>query len=366
MVLNRLPSFLINETEKRDTSMKYLITGGCGFLGSNLAQAVLKSKDELIIFDNLYRLGSEKNLEWLKTLGDFKFYRADIRNQDDVNFVIEKERPDVIFHVAGQVAMTTSLERPSFDMQINVLGTHHLLEAVRRWASHAIIVYSSTNKVYGDLEHLTYTETEKRYLIPAFSNGLPESCPLDFRTPYGCSKGAADQYMLDYAKSFNLKTIVFRHSSIFGLRQFSSFDQGWLGWFVQQAILTKRGQLKQPFTISGNGKQVRDVLFSEDLVSCYFSAIRNSDKTMGQAFNIGGGVENSLSLLELFEVLENKLDVKLKFSRLPARQSDQKSFIADISKAHSYFSWKPQINFSSGLSHMINWVDSISDKGDLK
>lgn len=339
--------------------MKFLITGGCGFLGSNLAVEVLKRGHELVVVDNLYRLGSEKNMEWLKTQGEFTFYRSDIRVFDDMNFIMKKEKPDVIFHVAGQVAMTTSLERPRLDFEINILGAHNLLESVRTHCPDAKIFFSSTNKVYGDLEDLEYVETESRYTIPKYSNGLPESIGLDFRTPYGCSKGAADQYMLDYYKCFGLKTVVFRHSSIFGGRQFSSFDQGWIGWFVKQAIDTQSGALKEPFTISGNGKQVRDVLFSEDLINCYFSALENIDKSKGQAFNIGGGADNSLSLLELFSFLEKELNVKLNYKQLPPRESDQKSFIADITKAHDVFGWKPTVSKEEGLRKMIDWVKTL-------
>jgi len=339
--------------------MKYLITGGCGFLGSNLAEEVLKRGDELVILDNLYRHGTEKNLEWLRTLGEFKFYRNDIRNRDDVQFCIKSEKPDVIFHVAGQVAMTTSLERPRFDFDINVGGTFNLLEAVRDHCPNASIVYSSTNKVYGDLEHLDYHESDTRYSIPEFPKGLPESIGLDFTTPYGCSKGAADQYMKDWAKCFGLKTVVFRHSSIFGGRQFSTFDQGWIGWFVSRAVETQRGNLKEPFTIQGNGKQVRDVLFSEDIVKCYWAAVENIEKTKGQSFNIGGGMDNSLSILELFAHLESEMGIKLDYKELEPRESDQKMFVADISKAKEYFGWEPKVKTAEGLRKMIEWVKTI-------
>lgn len=339
--------------------MKYLITGGCGFLGSNLAEEVLKRGDELVIFDNLYREGTEKNLEWLRTLGDFKFYRNDIRNRDDVQFCMKTEKPDVIFHVAGQVAMTTSLERPRFDFDINVGGSFNVLEAVKDHCPETIIVYSSTNKVYGDLESYKYFESDSRYSIPEFPRGLPESIGLDFTTPYGCSKGAADQYMKDWAKCFGLKTVVFRHSSIFGGRQFSTFDQGWIGWFVSRAVETERGNLREPFTIQGNGKQVRDVLFSEDIVKCYWAAVENIEKTKGESFNIGGGMENSLSILELFSHLENVMGIKLNYKELAPRESDQKMFVADISKAKEYFGWEPKVKTAEGLDRMIDWVRTI-------
>ncbi|ACT95800.1 GDP-mannose 4,6-dehydratase [Dyadobacter fermentans] len=336
--------------------MRYLITGGCGFLGSNLGAEVLKRGDELFVFDNLFRYGSEQNLAWLRQQGDFKFYHADIRSYNDVEFAIRDAKPDVVFHLAGQVAMTTSLANPRLDFEINVLGGNNLLESVRKYAPEAIVTYSSTNKVYGDFDWVNFQETPTRFEAQNFENGFKEDIPLQFQSPYGCSKGATDQYMLDYAKMFGLKTIVFRHSSIFGGRQFSTFDQGWVGWFVRQAVDIKNGVLKDKFTISGNGKQVRDLLFADDLINCYFSAISNTDQTVGEAFNIGGGMENSLSLLELFKILEGKLGVEMSYEELPWRQSDQKVFVADTSKAYSRFGWAPLISKNEGIDKMIEWV----------
>jgi len=337
--------------------MKYFITGGCGFLGSNLAAQVLKNGDELFVFDNLFRTGSEQNLIWLKSQGSFKHYHSDIRSYNDVEFAIKESKPDVIFHLAGQVAMTTSLSNPRLDFEINVLGGHNLLECIRKYAPEAIITYSSTNKVYGDFDWINFKETETRFVAEGYESGFDESIPLNFQSPYGCSKGATDQYMLDYSKMFGLKTIVFRHSSIFGGRQFSTVDQGWIGWFVKQALDIKNGNLKEPFTISGTGKQVRDVLFATDLINCYFSAIKNIEKTKGKAYNIGGGFNNSLSLLELFKILENKLNIEMKFNQLPERASDQKVFIADINKAVSDFDFKVNTNSNEGIDKMINWIN---------
>jgi CDP-paratose 2-epimerase len=339
--------------------MKYLITGGCGFLGSNLAAEVLKRGDELFIFDNLYRTGSESNLKWLKELGKFKFYKSDIRSYNDVEFAIRDSMPDVIFHLAGQVAMTTSIENPKFDFEVNVLGGNNLLESVRKFCSNAIVTYSSTNKVYGDLDWVNYNEMETRFETPEFPNGFDENVPLNFQSPYGCSKGATDQYMLDYAKMFNVKTVVFRHSSIFGGRQFATVDQGWIGWFIKQALDIKAGKLQRPFAISGSGKQVRDVLFADDLINCYFSAIQNIDHIKGEVFNIGGGFSNSLSLLELFSILENKLDIQMKYENLPWRISDQKVFIADIMKANKELQWSPSISSNAGIGKMIDWCKSF-------
>ncbi len=338
--------------------MKYFITGGCGFIGSNLAAEVLKRGDELFLFDNLYRNGSELNLQWLETLGKFKFYRSDIRSCNDVEYAIKDCKPDVIFHLAGQVAMTTSLDNPRFDFEVNVVGGNNVLEAVRKYSPDTIVTYSSTNKVYGDLEWIEYEETATRYVAKGYENGFDEKIPLDFQSPYGCSKGATDQYMLDYAKMFGLKTVVFRHSSVFGGRQYATADQGWIGWFVKQALDIKQGKSKEPFTISGTGKQVRDVLFASDLVNCYFSAIANIENTQGKAFNIGGGIKNSLSLLELFKIFENELDIEMNYTILPVRISDQKVYIADINKAKGVFGWVPVINAKEGLKSMIDWVNS--------
>lgn len=337
--------------------MKYLVTGGCGFLGSNLSAEVLRRGEELFVFDNLYREGSSANLQWLRSLGEFSFCHADIRSCNDVEKAVREIKPDVIFHLAGQVAMTTSIDDPRKDFEVNVLGGHNVLEAVRKFAPECILTYSSTNKVYGSLEHIGYRETPARYVAPDYPNGFGESLPLDFQSPYGCSKGAVDQYMLDYHRMFGLRTVVFRHSSIFGGRQFSTYDQGWIGWFVKQALAIKKRELREEFTVSGDGKQVRDVLFVDDIVRCYFSAAAHIGKTAGQPFNIGGGVENSLSLLELFAFLEERLDISMKFRRLPWRTSDQKVFCADTSKAKRFFSWEAQTDRFSGVEKTIAWFE---------
>lgn len=335
--------------------MKYLITGGCGFLGSNLAHEALKRKADLVVFDNLSRVGSEKNLAWLKGLGSFKFIHGDTRNANDVEQLIIAEKPDVVFHLAGQVAMTTSIQNPRKDFETNAFGTFNLLDSIRKYAPDTAVIYSSTNKVYGDLEWLKYEEGAKRYSIAEYRSGLPESIPLSFSSPYGCSKGSADQYMLDFHRVFGSKTVVFRHSSMYGGRQFSTFDQGWIGWFCDQALKTSKGELSEPFTISGDGKQVRDVLHAEDMVKLYFAAADKIDAVKGEVFNIGGGFDNSLSLLELFDILEEELSVKLKYRKLPPRESDQKVFIADISKAKKLLGWQPAVGAREGIKKMISW-----------
>jgi CDP-paratose 2-epimerase len=338
--------------------MKLLITGGCGFLGSNLASDALARGDELVVFDNLYRNGSRENLNWLQTQGKFTFEHGDIRNQNDITRVIQTFKPDAIFHLAGQVAMTTSIANPRMDFEVNVMGTHNLLEAVRQHAHNATLVYSSTNKVYGDLEQYTYVETNTRYQCVEHPNGVNEQTQLSFNSPYGCSKGAADQYMLDYARIFGLKTVVFRHSSMYGGRQFATYDQGWVGWFCQKSIESAKDKNAEPFTISGTGKQVRDVLHGDDMKRLYMAALNHIESAKGQAFNVGGGIENSLSLLELFALLEQATDVKLNFTKLPVRESDQRVFVADISKVKELIKWQPEVSAQVGVKRMIEWVKS--------
>lgn len=339
--------------------MKLLITGGCGFLGSNLASDALVRGDELVVFDNLYRNGSRENLTWLETQGKLTFEHGDIRNKNDITRVIQSFKPDAIFHLAGQVAMTTSIANPRMDFEVNVIGSHNLLEAVRLHAPDATVVFSSTNKVYGDLEQFTYRETETRYECIEKPHGFGEATSLEFHSPYGCSKGSADQYMLDYARIFGLKTVVFRHSSMYGGRQFASYDQGWIGWFCQKAVEAKRGQLKKPFTISGTGKQVRDVLHADDMTRLYFAAIDQIEVSHGQAFNVGGGMANSLSLLELFVMLEDITRTKLNFIKLSPRESDQRVFVSDLAKAKKILGWEPAVSARDGVRRMVEWVNAL-------
>jgi CDP-paratose 2-epimerase len=339
--------------------MKLLITGGCGFLGSNLAADALARGDELIVFDNLYRNGSRENLTWLQTQGQFTFEHGDIRNQNDITRTIRGFKPDAIFHLAGQVAMTSSIANPRMDFEVNVMGTHNLLEAVRQHAPKATVVYSSTNKVYGDLEQYTYVETECRYKCVEHPNGFNEQTQLSFHSPYGCSKGAADQYMLDYARIFGLKTVVFRHSSMYGGRQFSTYDQGWVGWFCQKTVETAKEKNTEPFTISGNGKQVRDVLHADDMKLLYMAAVEHIDRAKGQAFNVGGGIDNSLSLLELLTLLEQIANVKLHYTQLPARESDQRVFVSDLGKAKQLLNWQPVVCAQEGVTRMVEWVNGL-------
>lgn len=345
--------------------MKWLITGGCGFVGSNLASSLLEDGNEILVLDNLSRYGSSGNLEWLRNSfgADWHFSQSDIRDEKAVSEVIKLFKPDVIAHLAGQVAMTTSIQNPRLDFEVNTMGSLNVLEAVRHYSPESIILYSSTNKVYGDLAWVRYEETDTRYIIPDFPQGFDESIPLTFHSPYGCSKGAADQYMQDYARMFDLRTVVFRHSSMYGGRQYATYDQGWIGWFCQKAVEEKTnkkiGKKTTPFTISGNGKQVRDVLNSNDIIKIYKKAADKIQLLKGKVFNVGGGLKNSLSILELLNFLEQYLDIKLKYTNNLFRKSDQKVFIADNSKLFSLLNFEPDMNYDKGLSEMIEWVESI-------
>lgn len=340
--------------------MRYLITGGCGFIGSNLSAEVLKRREELYVMDNLFRHGSDDNLRWLRSKGKFKYYPLDSRNANDMETVIKEVKPDYIFHLAGQVAMTTSISNPRLDFETNSIGTFNLLDAVRKYSPESVILYSSTNKVYGDFEYLNFLEEQTRYTCEKYPFGFPETMSLDFHSPYGCSKGTADQYLLDFHRIYGLRTIVFRHSSMYGSNQHATYDQGWIGWFLQKALEIKNGTLKEPFTISGNGKQVRDVLHADDVVSLYFKAT-DCEKAYGQAFNIGGGIDNSLSLLELFSMLENMLDIKMNYKEINWRESDQKVFVADITKAKDIIEWIPKVDKEEGISSMLQWLNSNYD-----
>lgn len=334
----------------------YLITGGCGFVGSNIASRLIKQGEKVILLDNLSRIGSSDNLQWLQKLGSPGFIRADTADDALLCKAVLDSRPDIVFHLAGQVAMTTSVKDPFGDFRTNVLGTMNLLEALRLHSPETALLYSSSNKVYGSLAGVRLKEGAARYDAPDHPDGVDERAPLDFRTPYGCSKGAADQYVLEYARTYGLRTAVFRHSTIYGGRQHSTFDQGWVGWFCQQALIQKNTPSTEPFTISGNGKQVRDLLNVDDAVSCYLEAAGQIDRIQGEAFNIGGGFANSCSLLELFGLLEGMLGITLRFTKLDWRHEDQKFFVADNSKIHAATGWMPQVAREEGVAKTLDWV----------
>lgn len=337
--------------------MQILITGGCGFLGSNLAKYLANKQNSIIVFDNLSRLGARENLQWLQEDQLVEFVFGDIRDQKSVEKLFEKYKPDFVLHLAGQVAMTTSIENPRLDFETNALGTLNVLEAIRKKSPSTKLIYSSTNKVYGDFQGIRFLETETRYIAEGYEDGFDEALPLEFHSPYGCSKGAADQYIQDYSRIFGLEVVVFRHSSMLGGRQFSTYDQGWVGWFVTKALEQKNG-IKEPFTIAGNGKQVRDLLHADDMCMLYTTSIEQFDKIAGNCFNIGGSVDNSFSILELLNVLQKRLNTELHYKQISTRKSDQKVFIANINKINSLIGWKPEINKNEALERMIEWCTS--------
>ena len=343
--------------------MTWLITGGCGFVGSNLVDAVLAQGGAAVVVDSLMRKGSADNLAWLRERHgrDWRFEQFDVRDTDRVAGLVAETRPRVIAHLAGQVAMTTSLEDPRLDFEVNAGGTLNVLEAVRLRSPETVILYSSTNKVYGALDHLAYAETPTRYVVPSHPNGFDEGLQLDGSSPYGCSKLAAEQYVRDYFRMFGVRSVVFRHSSIYGEHQFSTFDQGWVGWFCTKAFELKHDAIES-FPISGTGKQVRDVLHAEDLVGAYFAAVERIGDTAGEIFNLGGGMANSLSLLELFAKLESLVGCRMAFTRLDWRKADQKVFVADNGKATRCFGWTPGVSTAEGLGRMTAWISEMRDR----
>jgi len=331
--------------------MRILITGGAGFIGVNCASYFAKKAHHVVIFDNLSRVGSEKNIQWIKSKSSLQFVKGDVRKYDELVDVMTQKGPfDLILHLGAQVTVTTSVTDPREDFEINALGTFNLLESVRQHSPEAALIYASTNKVYGEMVDLNIIERDGRYMYQDLPEGVDEKRNLDFHSPYGCSKGAADQYCRDYCRIYGLKTIVLRQSCIYGYRQFGVEDQGWVAWFCIAAVLGKQ------ITIYGDGKQVRDVLFIDDLVRAFELAYENLDHTAGKVFNIGGGPKNTLSLHELISYLE-----KLKGKEIPLayddwRPGDHKVFVGNVSLAEIEFVWRPIVNPSHGVKKLYNWV----------
>ena len=342
--------------------MRVLITGGAGFIGSNLAHCLLKQGHEVTVLDNLSRGGVDRNLSWLKEAGypGLSFVRADVREADQLASAVRDK--DVVFHLAAQVAVTTSVAQPRHDMEVNILGTFNLLEAVRALpdAHRPLILYASTNKVYGGMEDVGVVDRGRRYAYRDLPNGVDETRPLDFYSPYGCSKGAAEQYVRDYVRIYGLRTVVFRMSCIYGPRQFGTEDQGWVAHFLISAF---RGL---PITIYGDGKQVRDILFVEDLIAAFQAAIERADAVSGHVFNIGGGPANSISLLELLDWLDERAAKPVQRSFADWRPGDQPVYISDIRKAQDLLAWQPKVAVPEGLTRLWNWIldnDSLFENG---
>jgi CDP-paratose 2-epimerase len=333
-----------------------LITGGCGFIGTNAAEYWLKKGYRVIVFDNLSRVGAKENLRWLKTQKGLVFVKGDIRNSQSIENTFKKYKPELVLHLAAQVTMVTSVKKPREDFEVNALGTFNVLEALRKEAPEASLLYTSTNKVYGEMTDLEVIEKDKRYEYKDFK-GISETRGLDFHGPYGCSKGTGDQYTIDWARIYGLKTVVFRQSGIYGPHQFGIEEQGWLAWFVNAILFDK------PITIYGDGKQIRDVLFIEDLLKAYDAALTNIKETKGKAYNIGGA-SFSLSIWELFDILEKLSTKKFKYSFGDWRPGDQKVYISDISKAEKDFNWSPTVSPKEGVEKLYSWI--LKNKAAVK
>lgn len=331
--------------------MKTIITGGAGFIGSNAASRYLQRGHHVVIVDNLCRDGVRKNLEWLRSQNSLEFVQLDIRDAAGMARLFREHRDaSQVLHLAAQVAVTTSVTDPRADFEVNALGTFNVLEAMRLAEMTAPILYSSTNKVYGEMTDVGVIQKDGRYCYRSLPFGVPEDRTLDFHSPYGCSKGSADQYVIDYHRIYGLRTIVFRQSCIYGYRQFGAEDQGWVAWFM---IAT---QLGRPITIYGDGKQVRDILFIDDLLDAYDAAFARPDAAIGKAYNIGGGPENVLSLLELVAYIEKRQKQKLACGYSDWRPGDQKVFVSDIRRAQAELNWVPKIGCHKGLELLYNWV----------
>jgi CDP-paratose 2-epimerase len=323
------------ESERRP-SRRVLITGGAGFLGVNAAVHMIEAGWHVTLLDNLSRPGTERNLKWLITQHPTHttFIKEDVRNASALADHVKTQ--DAILHLAGQVAVTTSLTDPVTDFDVNAGGTLNLLEATRKHNPEAAFVFASTNKVYGKLENN--------------NAACKESQPIDFHSPYGCSKGAADQYVRDYARCFHMNTVVLRQSCIYGAHQYGTEDQGWVAHFVH-SILNDR-----PLTIYGDGTQVWDLLDARDLSALYEAAINNIERTKGEIYNVGGGPPNQRNLLEVIGQIGELTNTKPKYTFADWREGDQTYYVSDITKAGLQLNWKPKIDFDQGLNDLIDWA----------
>jgi CDP-paratose 2-epimerase len=350
--------------ERDQSKLPAVITGGAGFIGANLAHRLASDGRRVIVYDNLSRKGVEKNLQWLvATHGNLiEVEVKDTRDRRSLQNVIK--HAGQIFHLAAQVAVTTSLDDPVSDFEVNARGTLNVLESIRARSKPPSLIFTSTNKVYGALEDLHFKPQEYRYVPDTdgqnFKTGIGEERPLDFHSPYGCSKGAADQYVIDYARTYGLPAVVFRMSCIYGPHQFGTEDQGWVAHFLIRAIE------RQKITIYGDGRQVRDILFVEDLLDAMTLAQQNMGRIAGQAFNIGGGSENTISLLELLELLSqfDGGDHHVEFSEW--RHADQRYYVSDISKFRDSTGWVPQVSAREGIHRLYKWLQAAHDRNRLR
>jgi len=334
--------------------MRIFITGGAGFVGANVADHHLGLGDEVVIFDNLSRNGTSGNANWLQERhGErLRVVHGDVREFLALRDALPRGA-DRVYHMAAQVAVTTSVKEPRDDFEINALGTFNVLEAVRQSAPEAVVLYASTNKVYGGMESVAIVEDPTRYRYRDLADGISEEQPLDFHSPYGCSKGCGDQYVRDYARIYGMRTVVFRQSCIYGPRQMGAEDQGWMAYFCIAA------RLGWPITIYGNGKQVRDILWIGDLIDAYERAARQIDVSSGEIFNIGGGPGETVSVWREFgPMLERLAGSALSVTFADWRPGDQQVYVSDIRKAERVLGWRPNVSVEEGVERLWRWVDA--------
>ena len=340
-----------------------LITGGAGFIGSNLADRFLHAGRPVVILDNLSRAGVEHNIRYLRDIyGDLlEVHLGDVRNRNLVEMLVA--RCESIFHFAAQVAVTTSLVDPINDFATNLQGTLHVLEAARKQAPLPSLLFTSTNKVYGDLQDIELVPVGKKHVPRSHGirmRGISESRPLDFHSPYGCSKGAADQYVLDYARMYGLPSVVFRMSCIYGRRQLGTEDQGWVAHFALQML--RDGSL----TLYGDGRQVRDILYIDDLLDAMLAATRDIKTVAGKAFNIGGGPDNAVSLLEVIGRLAELSGVEPVIRYGPRRKGDQAYYVSDTRRFSKATGWTPQVSTQQGIPRLFHWILENVEPGVLE
>lgn len=338
--------------------MKAIVTGAAGFIGCNASRHLADRGWTVVGVDNLSRRGSAINLEWLQEQcrGNWHFQHVDVRNKPDVSRVFQRHRDArLVLHAAAQVAVTTSVSDPLTDFDINATGTFNVLEAVRTFCPEALMIYPSTNKVYGELQGMDVKETAGRYAFTNGGTGVDEEQGLDFHSPYGCSKGSADQYVHDYQRIYGLDTVVCRQSCIYGVRQLGVEDQGWVAWFLIAALR------KLPITIYGTGKQVRDLLWVEDLVNLYEALYHHRDVVSGHVYNVGGGIANTLSLLELLDMIEEFNGCPPQSEFADWRPGDQKIYVSDITAVSKDAEWVPRIGVNEGVELLYNWLKANVD-----
>ena len=354
-------------------SKHYLVTGGAGFIGTNYVARLLRRNERVTIYDNLSRVGCPRNIKWLNDTFGKDAYCSVVGDVRDSKLLVDIVGDvDVIVHLAGQVAVTSSVKQPREDFECNAIGTFNVLEAARLSGRHPVVLYASTNKVYGGMEDIQIVEAETRYQYADYPWGVPETYPLNFHSPYGCSKGAGDQYMRDYYRIYGLPTVVLRQSCIYGPRQFGIEDQGWVAWLVIASITNRS------ITIFGDGKQVRDVLYVDDLLNAYDAAIAQIDRSAGQIYNIGGGPANTISIWREFgPILTSILSQEIPIAEIDQassgqansfqtnygkanygdwRPGDQRVYISDIRKAERELDWTPQVSVENGIRRLVSWI----------